>query len=87
MARSSESAVQRIQVGVLGLLAVLVFVYIANLVAERAAPTSSLAPDSNQQVKAQGDAPKDEPLAELGVTPAVEEAKDAPQPENAPPAP
>ena len=35
MARSNVSALQRIQVGVLGLLAVLLFVYIANLILER----------------------------------------------------
>jgi hypothetical protein len=87
MARSNESAVQRIQVGVLGLLAVLLFVYIANLIVERAGPMSAPAPGTNRQVEAQADTPKDEPLAELGVTPAVEETKDPQPPANAQPAP
>jgi hypothetical protein len=87
MARSNESAVQRIQVGVLGLLAVLVFVYIANLIVERAAPMSAPETAANRQVGAEPDAPKDEPLAELGVTPAVEETKEPQGPANAQPTP
>jgi hypothetical protein len=87
MARTNESAVQRIQVGVLGLLAVLLFVYIANLIVERAVSTSAPAPGANQQVGGKADTPKDEPLAELGVTPAVEEANETQPPANAPPAP
>jgi hypothetical protein len=78
MGRSSESAVQRIQVGVLGLLAVLLFVYIANLIVDRVVPDQGSAIGANEQVQAPADQPKDEPLAELGVTPVVEET-----PENA----
>ncbi len=87
MARSNESAVQRIQVGVLGLLAVLIFVYIANLIVERASPISAPASGTNRQVEAQRNAPKDEPLAELGVTPAVEETKQTPPPAGVQPTP
>ncbi|MGL5839151.1 MAG: hypothetical protein ACRCY3_11670 [Sphingorhabdus sp.] len=89
MPRSHESAVQRIQVGVLGLLAVLLFVYIANLIVDRVVPSQAATPDPSRPVQAQTDAPKDEPLAELGVTPVVEDAqKTAPTPEpNAQPQP
>jgi hypothetical protein len=71
-----QSAVQRIQVGLIGLVTVLLFVSIANMVFDR---TSSTA-DGPQQAKvnAAADAAKpeqrqDEPLAELGVAPAVSE--------------
>jgi hypothetical protein len=87
MARPHESAVQRVQVGVLGLLAVLLFVYIANLILERVVPKQSASPDVARQVEAQPDKPKDEPLAELGVTPVVEDTQE-PQPKaSAQPAP
>ncbi len=87
MARPNESAVQRIQVGVLGLLVVLLFVYIANLILDRVVPSQPQSIDSYPKIEAQSDKPKDEPLAELGVTPVVEEAKE-PQPKSgAQPAP
>lgn len=71
MARPAQSAVQRIQVGLLGLLAVLLFVSIANMILDRAGSKVETAPASTvagPQDKAQ---PKDEPLAELGITPSV----------------
>ena len=64
MARPAQSAVQRIQVGLLGLLTVLLFVSIAND-GLNTAPASTA---TGQQAEPQ---PKDEPLAELGVTPSV----------------
>lgn len=72
MARSNESALQRIQVGVLGLLAVLLFVYLANLILERVPAAPAIPADNNRPAVAETAKPKDEPLAELGVTPAVE---------------
>ena len=73
MARSNVSALQRIQVGVLGLLAVLLFVYIANLILERV-PSRNASTAVEGAPAAGGPAKlKDEPLAELGVTPVVEE--------------
>jgi hypothetical protein len=77
MARTHESAVQRIQVGVFGLLAVLLFVYIANMIVERVVPAEAPASAENRQPQPQPEKPKDEPLAELGVTPVVEEAPEA----------
>lgn len=72
MARSNESALQRIQVGVLGLLAVLLFVYIANLILERV-PSDPAVPAASGQPSISDDSKsKDEPLAELGVTPVVD---------------
>lgn len=71
MARPAQSAVQRIQVGLLGLLTVLLFVSIANMILDRAdsgLKTQPAATASGLQSEPQ---PKDEPLAELGVTPSV----------------
>lgn len=70
MVEPRQSALQRIQVGVIGLLVVLLFVSLATMVLDRvksgpeaaATPESSVAADSELT-------PPDEPLAELGVTP------------------
>ncbi|WP_374541271.1 hypothetical protein [Sphingorhabdus sp.] len=77
MARPNESAVQRIQVGVLGLLAVLLFVYIANMILDRVTPMDAASSDAGKPAVSDATKPKDEPLAELGVTPVVEESPDA----------
>ncbi len=77
MARTHESAVQRIQVGVFGLLAVLLFVYIANLIVDRVARSPASSAEVDRQVQSDQDQPKDDPLAELGVTPVVEDAAQA----------
>lgn len=79
MVRSNESAIQRIQVGVLGLLVVLVFVYIANFILDRVRSEGAAAEAVGAPVAGEGSKPKDEPLAELGVTPVVEEAPEAKQ--------
>lgn len=71
MARPAQSAVQRIQVGLLGLLAVLLFVSIANMILDRAGSAIETAPASAPAVMQDKAQPKDEPLAELGVTPSV----------------
>ncbi len=82
-----ESALQRIQVGIFGLVVVLVVVSIANMMyqgpeAEEAAITQSEEPELQT---AETDEVADEPLAELGVTPTVEaepkEADGAPLPD------
>lgn len=76
-----QSAMQRIQVGLIGLVAVLLFVSIADLVFERVDRrdgASSVAPSSNAEVSEN----RDEPLAEMGVAPTVSE-----QPKLAEPSP
>ena len=45
MARPAESAMQRIQVGLIGLLTVLLFVWVANLVLDRAALGAQVKPE------------------------------------------
>ena len=76
MVEPRQSAMQRIQVGVIGLVVVLLFVSLANMVLERVAvvsPTSDVpgVTESNTVIP-------DEPLAKLGVTPATtEEPKQA----------
>ncbi len=69
-----QSAIQRIQVGLIGLVAVLLFVSITNLIVDRSAAdirnsrqTSDRA-GTKTQVSSQS---RDEPLAELGVAPTV----------------
>ena len=82
MARPAQSAVQRIQVGLLGLLTVLLFVSIANMVLDRADNGLQTQPASTATGPQAESQPKDEPLAELGVTPSVgaETAPKAEQP-------
>ncbi len=68
MVEPRQSATQRIQVGVIGLVVVLLFVSLANMVLDRVtggAPKSAQ-PDSSALAE---EAMPDEPLAELGVTP------------------
>ncbi|MEP7349987.1 MAG: hypothetical protein ABI668_08565 [Sphingorhabdus sp.] len=77
MVEARQSALQRIQVGLIGLVVVLLFVSLANMVLDRVtdAPSVSEAPgmplDSNLGTGAE-DAPA-EPLAELGVTPVAKD--------------
>lgn len=71
MARPAQSAVQRIQVGLLGLVAVLLFVSIANMILDRADSNMKPTQASTVTDRKDGKQPKDEPLAELGVTSSV----------------
>lgn len=86
MVEQKQSAIQRIQVGVVGLVVVLLFVTLANMVLDRVsdAPQVGGVPVTAPLTPGQDKTP-DEPLAELGVTPVAKEtdaeraAKDAPQ--------
>jgi hypothetical protein len=83
MVEPRQSALQRIQVGLIGLVVVLLFVSLANMVLDRVikGPTMSEAPGlTANKAEVPG-----EPLAELGVTPVAKEetSPDA----GAPPAP
>ncbi len=79
-----QSAMQRIQVGLIGLIAVLLFVTIANMVFDPKSSNEETLKQSsaNKGPNAdKGEASQDEPLAELGVAPAVaEQLEKAPQP-------
>ena len=74
MVEPRQSALQRIQVGLIGLVVVLLFVSLANMVLDRVAdaPTVSEMPGQGGLV-ADAEAVPDEPLAELGVTPVAKE--------------
>jgi len=80
MVEPRQSAIQRIQVGMVGLVIVLLFVTLANMVLDRVSESAQMG-GSSGAVTAVGDADKtpDEPLAELGVTPvAKDESLDRP---------
>ncbi len=79
MVEQRISALQRIQVGLVGLVIVLLFVSLANMVIDRVAGPD---PTATQEATAQGgvtgteiasqpESPKAEPLADLGVAPAT----------------
>jgi hypothetical protein len=83
MVEPRQSAMQRIQVGLVGLVVVLLFVSLANMVLDRVADGSSVSEDP--ATANTGSTLPDEPLAELGVTPvAADEA--APPSQSNPPA-
>lgn len=97
MVEQRQTALQRIQVGLVGLVVVLLFVSLANMVLDRVtdAPSVSEAPG---QLKSGTSNPSElempaEPLAELGVTPVAKEEVPAddsggsPAPQNVRPAP
>lgn len=71
MVEPRQSGMQRIQVGLVGLVVVLLFVSLANMMLDRVAggPSVGEAPDVAQGQPAM----PDEPLAELGVTPVASE--------------
>lgn len=75
MAKTGNSSLQRVQVGLIGLLAVLLFVSIANMMIDRIAPSRTNVNSASEATTGAGPAkeevPNDEPLAELGVTPTV----------------
>ena len=74
MARSNDSAIQRLQVGLVGLVVVLLFVSVASMILD-GADDPALTAAAQAAAKASG-APNgkdanEEPLVELGVTPVV----------------
>jgi len=74
MVEQRQSAIQRIQVGLVGLVIVLLFVTLANMVLDRVSKSAQMG-GSSGAVTVRGDAKKtpDEPLAELGVTPVAKD--------------
>ncbi len=80
MALPRQTSLQRIQVGGVGLIGVLLFVSLANLVVDR-----SVEPENdtiNMQVAGQSNVDKqaaEEPLAEIGVAPTVDSDQNAKQ--------
>lgn len=91
MVEQRQSAIQRIQVGGVGLVVVLLFVTLANMVLDRVSdgPQAGGVPDAAPIVGDKDETP-DEPLAELGVTPVAKgtDAKNAAQKaQQSPPAP
>lgn len=69
-----QSAIQRIQVGLIGLVAVLLFVSITNLIVDRSAADIRNSRQALDKTGAKIEAvsqSRDEPLAELGVAPTV----------------
>ncbi len=83
MARQSESAAKRIQVGILGLLVVLICVSVASFLVERSSKPQQHSPE-NMPVEAIPAKAPDEPLAELGVAPPSEVKAGAPAAEPSP---
>lgn len=70
MVEPRQSATQRIQVGIIGLVVVLLFVSLANMVLDRVTGGANNTPVSeNTALAGDKEAMPDEPLAELGVTP------------------
>lgn len=69
MEQKRESALQRIQVGVIGLVVVLLFVSLASMVNERAFDEGDPLADNITQQKPEEEEVQNEPLAELGVAP------------------
>ncbi len=80
MVEQRQSAIQRIQVGLVGLVVVLLFVTLANMVLDRVSESPQMGGTSDAvTVSADADKTPDEPLAELGVTPvAKDESKNVP---------
>jgi hypothetical protein len=78
MALQKETALQRIQVGVVGLVAVLLFVSLANMVLDRAIDADAN-PGLSASVQNGGinDKTAEEPLAEIGVAPNLESDNNA----------
>ncbi len=68
MSQNRDSALQRIKIGVTGLVVVLLFVSLANMVNERVTDNESAVAHTNVQIGAEYKMP-DEPLAELGLAP------------------
>ena len=70
MARSNDSAIQRLQVGLVGLMVVLLFVSVASMILDGADDPEKTA--ATQAAGGEnGKVADEEPLVELGVTPVV----------------
>lgn len=82
MVEPRQSAMQRIQVGLIGLVVVLLFVSLANMVLDRVNGGSSTGKGPGMS-EAAPEVP-DEPLAELGVMPVASEEAE-PTVESSPP--
>jgi hypothetical protein len=72
MARSNDSAIQRLQVGLVGLVVVLLFVSVASMILDGADDPAKTAA-TQATAGENGKATIEEPLVELGVTPVVPE--------------
>lgn len=78
MAEQRQSAMQRIQVGLVGLVVVLLFVSLANMVLDRVSDGPSVTSTADgQPAMAESKPLPDEPLAELGVTPVAKDDETA----------
>jgi hypothetical protein len=80
MVSQRKSALQRIQVGAVGLIGVLGFVTLANFMIDRSFLPGNA--ETKMQVNGQQNGnpkPSDEPLAEIGVAPTVEGEQNAEQ--------
>jgi hypothetical protein len=73
MVEPRQSAMQRIQVGVIGLVVVLLFVSLANMVLDRVQTGPEAVAVGNGTAEIDPSSPPDEPLAELGVTPVAKD--------------
>lgn len=77
MVEQRQSAMQRIQVGVIGLVVVLLFVTLASMVLDRVSEGPQGGGMTGTMPTSGENSTPDEPLAELGVTPVAKD--DAPQ--------
>lgn len=71
-------AVNRLQVGLFGLAAMLLLVGLANIIMERARMMEAASP-ATQGLPGATASPKSDPLADIGVIPSPDAAREAPQ--------
>lgn len=86
MVEQKQSAIQRIQVGVVGLVVVLLFVTLATMVLDRVSDSAQVpgAMEATPITEVKDETP-DEPLAELGVTPVAKDESATPPKSATPP--
>jgi hypothetical protein len=81
MIHPRQSALQRIQVGLIGLVVVLLFVSLANMALDRAVDAPNIAVGgggiTGTEIATETNNTPNAPLSELGVTPVVEGAGNA----------
>lgn len=84
MLHPRQSALQRIQVGLIGLVVVLLFVSLANMALDRAVAVPSTGPGgggiTGTEIATEAKDARNAPLAELGVTPVAGAPKAKPAP-------